>query len=167
MIREDEIYVRIKQFLTSKGWIVIGGEPPNGTNNIPRIELKDMETKEKGSKGSKKIDLVFFKDGYFLLNELKSIFNQKDVNKLNEITQNEKWRKSFINALYEKKIFKWNNIKINPEDYIKSNAYLIKSISYSIGSKIPNDFVVFVVDKEKITIKFGLNINNIIKSLFI
>lgn len=167
MISESEIYIRMKEFLSKKyNWVTLGGEPPDGTNTVPRIELKDVETKEKGSRGSKKIDLVFFKEGYFLLNELKSIFNQSDVNKLNEIVGDEKWRRAFIKALDEKRILEMNQIKINPDDYINSKRFLIKSITFSEGYKIPDEFVVFFVKEDGIEIRFGSGISDDVKKLF-
>src|SRR3989344_1915664 len=82
MVSETQIYLTLKKYLPEKGWILVGGEPPDGTNSMPRIELKDDTHLVKGSKGSKKIDLLFFKEGYFLLLELKEMYNFSDVKKL-------------------------------------------------------------------------------------
>ena len=35
MVSETEIYLKLKKELPKKGWILIGGEPPDGTNSMP------------------------------------------------------------------------------------------------------------------------------------
>ena len=166
MVSETEIYLKLKKELPKKGWILIGGEPPDGTNSMPRIELKDYSNISKGSKGSKKIDLVFFKGGFFLLLELKEEYDYSDVKKLNEIVQDEKWRKAFITALKEKKALELKNISIDQQNYIHSNNLLIKAIAYSEGTAKHDDFVTFIVDKFGINLYFGSGISENIKQLF-
>src|SRR3989338_2654144 len=166
MVSETEIYLKLKRELPKKGWILIGGEPPDGTNSMPRIELKDYSNISKGSKGSKKIDLVFFKGGFFLLLELKEEYDYSDVKKLNEIAQDEKWRNAFITALKEKKALELKNISIDQQNYIHSNNLLIKAIAYSEGTAKHDDFVTFIVDKFGINLHFGSGISENIKQLF-
>jgi len=166
MVSETEIYLKLKKELHKKGWILIGGEPPDGTNSMPRIELKDSSNISKGSKGSKKIDLVFFKGGFFLLLELKEEYDYSDVKKLNEIVQDEKWRKAFIIALKEKKALELKNISIDQQNYIHSNNLLIKAIAYSEGTAKHDDFVTFIVDKFGTNLHFGSGISENIKQLF-
>jgi len=167
MLTEGEVYVTIKSTLEREKWINIGGEPPDGTNKLIRVELKDTEHKGKGSKGSKKIDLISFKNGFFLLNELKAKYSYSDVKKLREITESEKWRKAFIKALNEKKILSRYSLKINFNDYTAKSDYLIKAITYSSGNVIPPDFVVFKVTNKGTEIHFGRDIDQNIKELFI
>ena len=58
------------------GWNILGGEPPGGTDfELPVIEMKGSDLGS--SLGSKKIDLICFKDNFFLLLELKKIFAVK------------------------------------------------------------------------------------------
>ena len=152
--------------LKKKGWILIGGEPPNGTNSMPRIELKEEMHTAKGSKGSKKIDLLFFKEGYFLLLELKERYNISDVKKLNEVADNEKWRRAFILALKEKRALEMKNISINAREYILSNKKLIKAIAYSKGKSNHAEFITFIINEGEIKLNFGSNIKQEIKQLF-
>ena len=166
MVSETEIYLKLKKELPERGWILIGGEPPDGTNSMPRIELKDYSNLSKGSKGSKKIDLVFFKNGFFLLLELKEKYDYSDVKKLNEIVQKEKWRKAFMIALKEKRALELKNISISQQNYIQSNDLLIKAIAYSEGKAKHDDFVTFVIDKSRTNLHFGSNISENIRELF-
>lgn len=166
MVSETEIYLKLKKELPKRGWILIGGEPPDGTNSMPRIELKDYSNLSKGSKGSKKIDLVFFKNGFFLLLELKEKYDYSDVKKLNEIVQEEKWRKAFMIALKEKRALELKNISISQQNYIQSNDLLIKAIAYSEGKAKHDGFVTFVIDKSGTNLHFGSNISENIRELF-
>jgi|SRR3989338_4651262 len=166
MVSETQIYLTLKKYLPEKGWILVGGEPPDGTNSMPRIELKDDTHLAKGSKGSKKIDLLFFKAGYFLLLELKEKYNFSDVKKLNEIVEKEKWRNAFILALKEKRALELKKIRIDEQEYILSNKKLIRAIAYSEGKSNHAEFVTFVIDESGIKLSYGDNIRQEIKQLF-
>jgi hypothetical protein len=166
MVSETEIYLKLKKGLPERGWILIGGEPPDGTNSMPRIELKDSSNLSKGSKGSKKIDLVFFKNGFFLLLELKENYDYSDVKKLNEIVQEEKWRKAFMTALKEKRALELKSISINQQVYIQPNDLLIKAIAYSEGDVRHEDFVTFIIDKSGTNLHFGSSISENVRQLF-
>ncbi len=79
MIEENLIYQILKKYLREQNWIILGGEPPGGTIHIPIIEVRDPLNFKKGSKGSKKIDLVAFKSSFFLLLELKPSYSYYDI----------------------------------------------------------------------------------------
>jgi len=90
-LKEPEIYLLAKRLLKKNDWEIIGGEPPDGTDNIPRIEIHDPNNKNKGSGGSKKIDLIAFKDEKLLLLELKTYFDATDILKLDDIVSKKDW----------------------------------------------------------------------------
>ncbi len=165
MPNENKVYQLLKPYVKNLGWIVLGGEPPGGTDHIPVIELKDPTNTGGGSKGSKKIDLVFFKDNYFLLLELKENFAQSDVTKLDEIVCSDVWRKSFFNAIRDKSIHLKHNIPLTEKD--ETQYTLIKSLGFNKkdGLSLP-DYIVFHVDNDEIEIDFGSDIINNIKKLF-
>jgi hypothetical protein len=48
---ENVVYKKLKKYLQQQSWIILGGEPPGGTNHIPVIEVRDSLNFEKGSKG--------------------------------------------------------------------------------------------------------------------
>ena len=135
MLEENQIYQKLKSFLLEKNWKVLGGEPPGGTDHLPVIEIKDSTNKEKGSKGSKKIDLIAFKAPFFLLLELKKSFANSDVIKLDEITQSNEWRKAFLDALNEKRVLDKNEIKLETSQYLSSSNFFIKAIGYNKSEK--------------------------------
>ena len=45
---EDIVYILSKKWFLEKNFIILGGQPPKGSDNIPVIEIKDSFVKEKG-----------------------------------------------------------------------------------------------------------------------
>lgn len=146
---EGKIYYYLKQFLLDKGWKLLAGEPPDGSNNVCRIEIRDKDKVGIGSKGSYKIDLIFLHKKTLFLIELKPQYNQGDINKLNEITTRR--LDDLFNALKERCSLSKENIK-----------QIVKCVG--IGSLnnhfLPIDFLGFVVKGENnIKIEYGKNLN--------
>ncbi|GEM_PF-4994087 len=146
---EGKIYYFLKNFFLNKGWELLSGEPPDGSNNVRRVEIRNKNRMGIGSKGSYKIDLIFLhKDTLFLI-ELKPQYNQGDINKLNEVTT--KRLNDLFDALEER-------CKLNREN-IKQ---IIKCIGVgSLNNHIlPIDFLGFVVKEENnIEIERGSSLN--------
>jgi hypothetical protein len=167
MSEEDVIYQRLKEYLKQQNWIILGGEPPGGTNHIPVIEVRNSLTLQKGSKGSKKIDLVAFKSSFFLLLELKHSYSYSDISKLNVLIKYPSGREAFLNALLAKGLLKSNNISIDYQQYILSSYYLIKAVGYNTSTKLaPEDFITFLVCTNFVKPSFGKQISNQVKALF-
>lgn len=163
-LSETKIYLILKGWLQDHGWLILGGEPPGGTNVIPVIELKDAEYTKKGSKGSKKIDLVCCKKDYFLLIEIKESYSYSDIKKLNEIVGEKKWRRALIRALKEKQMPFIEKVvsSIKESEYIEKKDFYIKAVGFndSKASSCPSDFVVFIpIKTEGINIIFGSDIS--------
>jgi hypothetical protein len=165
LLKEEEIYIAMKEWLKGMCWQIIGGEPPAGTNVIPRIEIKDPSYRGRGSKGSKKVDLVSFKGGYFLLTEIKNRFSPHDVKKLEEITQKEELRKAFLIALKEKRVFPRG--ALSDEHYINTTDYMIKSLAFSYPQIAPYDNFIFFLVSPSISIKFGPEVPTSVRNLFL
>ena len=163
MLTESEIYIKFKKHLRSLGWNILGGEPPGGTDfELPVIEMKGSALGS--SLGSKKIDLICFKDNFFLLLELKKIFAESDITKLNDICGSEIWRKEFLHALEEKHRLPPN---LQEENYTDDDELLIKALSFNdTGKKGPEDFITFLVSNNNIQAHFGANITENIRNLF-
>ena len=167
MLTEPEIYLLLKSWLRKHARRILGGEPPGGTNDIPIIEIKDSEHKMKGSKGSRKIDLVAFRDSYFLLIEVKEIYSYPDIKKLNEIVTERKWRIAFLNALREKRIFELHGIPSLAEaQYLDSTSKYIKAVSFNYTGRLgPEDFVTFMPSLEGIQTYIGAGVSYTAKEL--
>ena len=166
MLNENEVYQLLKPYVQNLGWIVLGGEPPGGTDHIPVIELKDPKNVSGSSKGSKKIDLVFFKNNNFLLLELKENFAKSDVDKLDNIVSSDTWRKSFFNAIRDKSIHLRHNISLTDKD--ESQYDLIKALGFNKKDDLAlSDYILFhVSENNSVQIEYGSNIMDDIKNLF-
>jgi hypothetical protein len=164
MLEENIVYQQLKEYLQQHNWIILGGEPPGGTNHIPIIEVRDSLNLEKGSK---KIDLVAFKSSFFLLLELKRSYSYSDISKLNAMIKHPSGREAFLNALLAKGLLKSNNIIIDYQQYIVSPHYLIKAVGYNASTKYaPEDFITFLVYASFVRPSFGKQISNQVKALF-
>jgi hypothetical protein len=89
-MNETEVYIATKTVLKQIGLKLIGGQPPNGTDSFPVIEIADPSIFSKGSKGSFKPDLVAFcpKRQKLVIVECKPQFSLNDVEKLIQAAEN-------------------------------------------------------------------------------
>jgi len=145
-LKEPEIYMLAKEVLIKNGWRIIGGEPPDGTDHIPRIEVHDPNNLKKGSKGSKKIDLIAFKNEKILLLELKTLFDKIDIDKLDSIVSKEVWLAALLDAIKTKTNF-------NTSKYKKEN--IIKSIGLSCYHDFPDDYILLVFSRKEYRLYIG------------
>lgn len=153
-LSESEIYIRAKTILVENGWTLLGGEPPDGTDNLPRIELKNPHYSGKGSKGSKKVDLIAIKSDRILLLELKRFYSESDIKKLNEIFSDEEWRIALDTALESKKVFQRVGVKDVP-CFGNNKDLIIRAVGLSKEHIIPNDFLLIIVQKDKYRVRVG------------
>ena len=147
MLTETQIYIKIKKYLKNLDWNLLGGEPAGGTDfELPVIEMKGSSTGS--SLGSRKIDLVCFKDNFFLLLELKKIFAESDIDKLNDICGSEISRREFMHALDEKHRLPPN---LQEENYTNSPELFIKALSIAAAIKVKNKASNGLVDHALLT----------------
>lgn len=150
MLSEPEIYVYAKWFLNRCGWTLVGGEPPGGTDALPRIEAKDPNFSKKGSRGSKKVDLIAHRDGYLLLLELKPSFHKSDVAKLDELVGSQRWRRAFWEACVERNALQRAGIDAEDmRDGMVSGETLIKGIGLGEYHEVPDEYTLIVVRGER------------------
>jgi hypothetical protein len=83
-MNETAVYIATKTVLKQIGLKLIGGQPPNGTDSFPVIEIADPSILSKGSKGSFKPDLLAFcpTRQKIVIVECKPEFSPNDVEKL-------------------------------------------------------------------------------------
>ena len=105
-MREDEVYVGTKIWFKKIGFTPLAGQPPNGCDNIPTIEIKDIKNRKKGSKGSFKPDLVFGNPSYLVLVECKSLDDRLDKIKLLEVLSNKDRQRLLYDEIVQRGIFK-------------------------------------------------------------
>lgn len=105
-MREDEVYVGTKAWFRKNGFIPLAGQPPNGCDNIPTIEIKEHSHRNKGSKGSFKPDLVVANQSFIVLVECKPTDDKQDEKKLLEVLQNEGRLRLLFDELTQRGILK-------------------------------------------------------------
>ncbi len=150
-MNEGKIYYLLKHFLLEKGWTLLAADPPDGSNNVCRIEIRSKDRVGIGSKGSYKVDLIFLRKNTLFLTELKLAYDQEDINKLNEITT--KRLDDLFGALKERCNLDRKEIK-----------RIVKCIG--VGSlnnhALPTDFIGFIVKGENdIEIVYGKSLNGL------
>lgn len=145
VLSESEIYVYSKRFLRNCGWTLIGGEPPGGSNGLPRVEAKHPEVTTKGSQGSKKVDLIAYRDGHVLLLELKSTFDRDDIRKLDEMVEEQRWRRSLLYACEERNALSRAGVTDQglPQRILSGEA-LVKGIGVGRAHAVPSEYVLVV-----------------------
>jgi|LakMenE18May11ns_1017448.scaffolds.fasta_scaffold9929295_3 hypothetical protein len=110
-MKEDEIYIATKNWFKKKNFFSLAGQPPNGCDSIPSIEIKDFYNFDKGSKGSYKPDLVFANKNYLILVECKPLDNINDEIKLNEIDSSENRKKLLYKEILNRRLFERKNLE--------------------------------------------------------
>jgi len=142
VLSESEIYVYSKRFLRNCGWKLIGGEPPGGSDGLPRVEAKHPDVDVKGSEGSKKVDIIAYRNGYVLLLELKSTFDRADIEKLDELVGERRWRRSLLRAFEERNAISRAGIADQSlPQKILSGAALVKGIGIGRHHAVPSEYV--------------------------
>lgn len=145
VLSESEIYVHAKRYLRNCGWTLVGGEPPGGSDGLPRVEAKHPDHDVKGSLGSKKVDLIAHRDGHLLLLELKSRYDRQDVTKLDELVGQLRWRRSLRDALLERNALDRANVDASTlVDRIASGEALVKALGLGHGQGVPDEYALLV-----------------------
>ena len=105
-MREDEVYVRTKIWFFNNGFSPLAGQPPNGCDHLPTIEIKSASNTNKGSKGSYKPDLIFANSSFLILVECKPLDDREDELKLLEVLYNSDRQRMLFEELSQRGIFK-------------------------------------------------------------
>ena len=104
MSLETKLYIALKRHLRAREWLLIGGQPPNGTDHLPVLEIKDVNMVSKGSRDSFKPDLVAYKPGKIVIFEIKPKFSASDFEKLQNIENDFSRQASFWEELESRRI---------------------------------------------------------------
>jgi hypothetical protein len=103
-LNETQVFISVRNYLLENNWVVIGGQPPSGTDYLPVIEIKDPGFKGKGSKGSYKPDLIAWRESNLFIIELKPSFNRPDRDKVNEVLRSPERISSLWEGLIQRNI---------------------------------------------------------------
>lgn len=154
---EDFVYYYVKKHLRQAGIAVFGGEPPGGTDDLHRIELKRPNSQKKGSRGSRKFDLLAYFEKKIILIELKSDSSQlsKDVEKLEDTVESEGWTAALWTSIKERKLFGKVLPEIERDEFIeKRRSLIVKALGSKPSGYIPpNDFLLFETTEEMLDVR--------------
>jgi hypothetical protein len=142
-MREDGVYLATKRFLKANGWLMLAGQPPNGCDHLPVVEIKAPNRTEKGSKGTYKPDLIAYRKGVLLLVECKPVHDEGDAQKLRGILMDSSRCQELITELVQRNILNRHQIKV-AIDELQSG---IRGALAHAGSVLPMvDLVVISLD---------------------
>ena len=104
MISEEDIYIGMKNCLKKCDWKVIAGQPPDGCDHLPVVEIKDKNKIRKGSGKAFKPDLIAYKNNFLLVVECKPKRSQADIDKLNLVSNDFGRRANLIDEIYQRRL---------------------------------------------------------------
>tara|TARA_B100000886_G_scaffold176865_1_gene121209 strand:- start:55 stop:552 length:498 start_codon:yes stop_codon:yes gene_type:complete len=144
-MKEEEVYLGTKNWFKKNGFIPIAGQPPNGSDSIPKIEIKDSFFREKGSKGSFTPDLLCISKSYFFIIECKPKHSGKDKEKLIEIINSSNRRKLLYKDLLERKIFQKRNLVENFLSLDQFNKKIRYVLSHNGDPKLMKNIITLTI----------------------
>lgn len=110
-MKEDEVYFHTKSVLEQNGFVILGGQPPRGTDIYPVVEIKDANNDARGSRGSFKPDLVVASESTILIVECKPSFSIKDVEKLREIRASRERRQALAEEINQRGLLERHGLR--------------------------------------------------------
>ena len=143
-MREDEIYLLTKGWVIGQKFQILGGQPPNGTDRFPVIEIKSEKSLARGSRTSFKPDLVVATSDLLIIVECKPKFDEADIAKLNEISASHTRLRALITEIRQRRCLErraHSLAEILDEELIKRTRFCV---SYS-GKHHPVDDVYSLV----------------------
>lgn len=103
-MKEDEVYRATKVWFVERGFEILAGQPPRGTDRFPVVEIKASDTQERGSAGSYKPDLIVANSEVILVIECKPSYSRSDVEKLIEIKSDQRRQDALLDELGQRRL---------------------------------------------------------------
>lgn len=105
LLSEGEVYVGAKRLLESQGWTLLAGQPPNGRDHLPVVEIKWTGREGIGSEGALRPDLVAVRGEVLLVVECKPTHDAADAGKLRRVLGSEDRRRLLVEELRQRHLF--------------------------------------------------------------
>jgi len=125
--REDVIHLVVRKCLKQKGWTLIAGEYPNGSDDeLNSLRIMDSKFAKDDSPDHRRHsinklipDLVTYKDSEFLIIEMKPKYDKGDEDKLKELlfdrkTDLKEYLSMFIGRYFPNKNIQVDNCILTP-----------------------------------------------------
>jgi|GEM_PF-1570510 len=142
LLTEDEVYVAAKNLIKKHGWTIIAGQPPNGCDHLPVVEIKSSHRIGIGSKGAFKPDLIAVKKGVFIIVECKPAHSEKDADKIRNALADPLRTQLLYQELLQRRIFDRCGIKVSEEDF---KLKIFGALAHSAEVKQMPDLIVLSV----------------------
>lgn len=142
LMSEDEVYVAAKSLLKKHGWSIIAGQPPNGCNHLPVVEIKSIDRIGIGSKGAFKPDLIATKNNVLMIIECKPAHSEKDAKKIREVLGDPVRIRLLFQELSQRRLFDKHGLKMDEKTF-KSNFF--GALAHSEEGKPMEDLVILAV----------------------
>jgi hypothetical protein len=113
MLLEDEVYIGTKKLLEAEGWILLAGQPPDGCNHLPVVEIKSLMREGIGSKYAFKPDLIAVKGTLVLIIECKPDRSKADEEKLRNILNDQKRIEALFNEMQQRHLLRKHRIELD------------------------------------------------------
>jgi hypothetical protein len=134
-MREDSVYYYTKRWFTDAGFRILAGQPPNGTDRFPVIEVKSGTNNERGSRNVFKPDLIAATDLSIVLVECKPRFSQEDVDKLRSIRDDQQRRTALVEELRQRRVLESNDLGSSYREALAIDQALRFAIAFE-GSRV-------------------------------
>lgn len=133
-MNEQEVYRAAKKWFKENGFLILGGQPPRGTDHHPVIEIKDEIGNKKGSHNAFKPDLLVSNDTFFGIVEIKPNYSQQDHDKLELILNSNLRLANLFEELLSRSLLKRNGLE---NAYPNINTFISKTAAVLAYSGLP------------------------------
>jgi len=133
-MREDQVYFYTKEWFQKNGFKIIAGQPPKGSDNIPVLEIKDVNYLDKGSKGSFKPDLVTINSKNIIIIECKPKYDNNDKDKLLSVLFDNNRKLLLYEQLNQRKLL----IKSSFHEFFSTFAKFNNKLKCCLSNTSPN-----------------------------
>lgn len=145
ILSEDEVYLGSKAILRRNGWILVAGQPPDGCDSLPVVEIKLPGRQGIGSGGAYKPDLIVSDGNKTLIVECKPRHSASDVEKLKNIIGDDKRISLLYKELVQRRLLARRGISISEEEF-RRNIFCALAHSGE-PTAVPNFYMILVKDR--------------------
>jgi hypothetical protein len=133
-MNEQEVYRAAKRWFKEHDFLILGGQPPGGTDHHPVIEIKDEIGNVRGSRSAFKPDLLVCNENFFGIVEIKPDYSQQDHDKLELILNSNLRLANLFEELLSRSILKRNGLG---DTYPNINTFISKTVGVLAYSGLP------------------------------
>jgi hypothetical protein len=144
-LSEDEVYLGSKALLRQSGWELIAGQPPDGCDSLPVVEIKMPGRQGIGSGGAYKPDLIVSDGEKILLVECKPRHSPSDVEKLRSIVRDAGRISLLYKELAQRRLLERRGFSILEEEFHR-NVFCALAHSGE-PEQVPDFYVILVRDR--------------------